>query len=1839
MLLVIPIFFLISISCYAQDPVNSRQSSYFTFIYKISDRQARILYNNVWKVDTTFLQNLYDFFPTDSTYRKTLPVGHYVFVKTVGPNLKYELKSVDNLAMNMLHNRRDLIILFNDPDGRELDDVNAAVGSKKIPFESGIGAYRLPKTNKQGIVSANYQGHISYFKIERSKNRRLSYNFSSNHVFSRRDYIHRGMITFNKPAFKPYDTVRLKGILLTRKGKLTGKNVKVYIEGVGEHPKILGTVSPFRKGAYQFEFVLSDTLNLKLDWFYSFGFKDLKGHTLLSTGFHYEDYTLKNNRYDVRTEQENNKKPAVLYLKGEDTNHMPLFDARAEILLKPGNITKYYKSRMFVPDTLWFHIVKLDAIGETRISVPDSIMPPVAMTYDAVVSFYNSSNERTERVVTLTNDTRKFPVTLTVLNDSLRVTGDLREQLSLVRSRVSGVPSTKLIRLPYAERIDPFVRTYSITNRNEVVADTLHLGLTPDKFQLSQERTADSVIFRSENPRRIPFRFFLFRNNDLIETGATESLNIARKAKASDDYSVSVGYMWGGAPNRNDYYARFDKRNLEIKLDHPDIVYPGQKAVFKINVKDGFGEPVQNVDLTAYAVSKKFEQNTVPNVPSFSEEKYRKTFNDFLVETPNRDASNYIDWPYWKKALRLDTIAFYKLVFPAGGYYEYRLDASTSQVAPIVVRNGKIDPAEVIYVDGQPVYYRDADTREPYSFHISPGDHTIAVRVMSALITVGKVRIESNQKLIFSVDRNHLPAGCIITKMPFHLSTEEREKLSRYFMVVGITSAPGNAYIQQGKILRLMDLQNNRYRYNGLLVGPMYPGPASFTRKDAFHTQFEYQPFFSYDFAEGQLIMRERKVADDLKNSFLWTSEIPSFKDQVRTLASINSYWRELDDHAPLPFSRFPDFLPAGPTGRLTLIGQPNDAKTLSTKAVFVVDLNNPDNYFILEPHLNNVGLYAGTYQAVVVYTDQQYLKADSIQVKANGVTICNLESLKLHPRDTLSVQILNTIRQWSTESFYQIKLRRQELQKVRERFYQSSSDPSFNNTITGKVVSPDGSSLPGVNVIVKGTPIGTVTDSEGNYHISCPANSVLVFSFIGLVTEEAQVIGRSTINMELRSDVTQLSEVVVTGYALEQVSRQFSGAVRGFSTTKRFVRSPRFRSDQLGYFNNDVLHGDAVFKSAVLGLNMPSEPEENQEDASSIKRGALEEVPGNALRKNFRDYAFWKPALVTDQNGEARFEATFPDDITGWNAYVIGVTSKRTGQTGSAIKSYKPLLAQIAQPLFLIDGDSAIAIGKITNYAQSEIHLDRTIRVNSTEVKKSSLIIKDSKIDSIRMKATGTDSLEVFYSVTHDTYSDGELRKIPVYPPGVKEAVGKFMVLEGDTTMVLDFKNSHGPIKLYAQANLYDVVEDEIRFLKDYPYDCNEQMASRLIALLMERKVSGKRFENNREILKAIRKLSSHQSKTGSWSWWGSEGGNAWITLHVAKSLDLAKKEGFELPIDTEALVNYLETSLAQAAVSNKIAIQTYLLEHGGKVEVRELVDSVQRSDTFSFHDKLAAQRIRQLSGERPDWTWINSVRSTTIKGNSYWADGRKNPSDNPVLNTLLVYKMIEKENPQAKELSSLRNYFLEHRAKTWATTYESSLILEAIMPRLLSEKTSRSHTAPALKLSGIAAGHVNRFPFEQTIPAGGVLTIAKSGTEPVYFTAYEEFWNSSPSRSGDEFNVRTRFADSSNVLVQGRPANLLVKMEARGAAEYVMIEVPIPAGCSYASKPQSTVDGEVHREYYNNKVNIYCENMRKGTHWFTIPLLPRYAGAYTINPATATCMYFPTLNGREGLKKVVVK
>lgn len=91
-------------------------------------------------------------------------------------------------------------------------------------------------------------------------------------------------------------------------------------------------------------------------------------------------------------------------------------------------------------------------------------------------------------------------------------------------------------------------------------------------------------------------------------------------------------------------------------------------------------------------------------------------------------------------------------------------------------------------------------------------------------------------------------------------------------------------------------------------------------------------------------------------------------------------------------------------------------------------------------------------------------------------------------------------------------------------------------NTVSGKITDENGEPLAGVNIIIEGTTIGTITNAEGSYSIELPDPDVnLVFSFVGFISQIESVSGRTVIDVVMKEDIASMEEVVVVGYGTQK--------------------------------------------------------------------------------------------------------------------------------------------------------------------------------------------------------------------------------------------------------------------------------------------------------------------------------------------------------------------------------------------------------------------------------------------------------------------------------------------------------------------------------------------------------------------------------------------------------------------------------------------------------------------------------------------------------------------------------
>lgn len=134
-------------------------------------------------------------------------------------------------------------------------------------------------------------------------------------------------------------------------------------------------------------------------------------------------------------------------------------------------------------------------------------------------------------------------------------------------------------------------------------------------------------------------------------------------------------------------------------------------------------------------------------------------------------------------------------------------------------------------------------------------------------------------------------------------------------------------------------------------------------------------------------------------------------------------------------------------------------------------------------------------------------------------------------------------------------------------RSSQSFSSLGEMAQVSGRVVDENGNGFPGVNILVKGTSIGAVTDINGNYTIAVPDNgTVLVFSFVGYSSQEISVGNQTVVNLTLLPDESDLQEVIVTALGIEKPAKSLGYATSNVKSDELTInRTPNLMNSLVG--------------------------------------------------------------------------------------------------------------------------------------------------------------------------------------------------------------------------------------------------------------------------------------------------------------------------------------------------------------------------------------------------------------------------------------------------------------------------------------------------------------------------------------------------------------------------------------------------------------------------------------------------------------------------------------------------
>ncbi len=1955
---------------------DSNTNSDYTYVYKLGPKNAKQIYKKgLSVVNESYFNCLVDSFPENYIYDKDLPQGNYLFVSAHENKLVFEFRSYSNIELRIHNNYSDLVLTLIDSLGHYIDDAKVKMNGLNVSYNKELHAYQRTKTNKRGWLEVYYDGFTTYHylgnKVKKGvRYRRFVYsvpikylyiparllvllpydlvktiinqraqgllyyiykpfkdiylsifrygtygwinqlehtwNFKSNKNYS-------GYMVFSKPKYKPNDTVRFKAFITDKKGNpIHIKDLSVKISSAGRSIKV-GDVHCDHKGAYASEFVLQDSLNLRLDRYCFVKLLSDEGATIMQKSFYYEDYLLKSIDYSMRIENREHLRGRTqyVYLKGTDANDLNVPDGRFNLyVLSCRQYNHIYKEQAFIPDTLFKCSQKLDQKGETIITIPDSVFPAVDLDYKIKTEFLTSDNERITKEKELKYFYDKKEIKLKVSKDSIRFSyqclGSDRPKLVRIKSigNNGALLNVDSIVLPYSMPVNKLIKRYVV--ETDSLIKFFYLKDYIPVLGLISDRGKNTVHLQVDNPGGISFYYFVFNNNSEFIKGYVNELDTIVRIGKTKGCSVAINYVWGGETYKDVYDIPLYKKQLKVEIQQPEVVYPGQKVDLTVNVKDYKNKPVKDVDVTAFGLTRKFKYEPEILQSYDKQQKERVMFADYVSEGDKyfgESSSTNLNYEIWNQRMHLDNIAYYRFRYPENGFVETYMSAddSITQFAPFVYSNGINNQVHFVYVDHD-LRYCSIANNNTYSMLCDSGYHSVELRTNSYVIDLDSVYFKYGSKTLLSVDPLVTSLEVNLHKTTAKLTDSEKFLLRTRFLRFNLQNSYGVIYAEQNGIRYLLkDRDYFRYRYKNekLTVGPFKRGMVNYVCEPYYKEDFEFEPSYEYLISPGKIKM---KTSDHF-----WTypelfdrNKESSYFDMVLSDSIIKSYSQNMEQKRIQNHRNYcnPKSTKNG-NGLLEIeyvLNKKNTEIGTRLQNILVFKDDNPSFLRLYPAGGRKIqDVKPGGYRLFFMMNDSSYFQYKNILVKPFGVNLIRIMESDSLQKDSMSVDIINLInRNWS----FQIKeesslLSKSQAEKnIVSRYNNSAAlDYSYSRTITGNVADENGLSLPGVSIMIKGTDIGTISDMDGNYELKVPENTDgLSFSFIGMKGVDIDLSYGNVVNVEMEEDKTELDDVVVVGYGIQKysslsgsvstVNPSLQGKLAGVNLISgnkpnarifiRGVSSVESSNPPLIIIDGVPVKGDlrdvdpGKIKDMIVLKNEDAVAVYGSKAANGViiintntgkgLKGFVQEnnveVPvqrnnnGYSIRTNFSDEAFWQPLLVTDKNGVASFSSTMPDDITSWDTYALAQGPHKTaGQTTGVIKSFKPVIAQLMMPQFMTEGDSIGVIGKCVNYTADTLLVETSYSVDSLLPDKRTLKLEKINVDTLQLSVIDNDTLSVAYSLTRGNgYIDGEKRQIPVVPQGVKETIGDFYVLRSDTSLAVKIPDSCHNVTLTVDSQPLEIIRREMGHLRHYRHLCNEQASSKLISLLNEQKICallGEDFNYKKDVNKLINKLENGINEDGLWGWWPYCSTECWITNEAIKALVKAQNLGYVVKMNSEVLKRMLVNHWSFCSDREKIYVLDNLSYMRDGVDYKSLLDDVNDS-LFSTMDSLKFALVKHNFGLDVDVKKYVVNRKETLFGNYYWGQPSWSLYDNDVQETLAVYLLIKNDSVYRDWLPKIRNYFFEIRKFSgWRNTYESSMIIDNILPDLMSFSKQPTGTFE-ITLNG-KHDIVKQYPYSIKLEANDKVLIKKRGRQVVFVNLGSDFYNKKPVSEDKYFKINTHFERNGEVLdslIAGEKVDMRVDVNVLKKSGYLMLEIPIPSVCTYASKP-AYCRNESYREYHKDKLCVYYKSLEQGVYHVNIELVPRFTGIAIVNPARMENMYFPVFFGHNKISQINIK
>lgn len=639
------------------------------------------------------------------------------------------------------------------------------------------------------------------------------------------------------------------------------------------------------------------------------------------------------------------------------------------------------------------------------------------------------------------------------------------------------------------------------------------------------------------------------------------------------------------------------------------------------------------------------------------------------------------------------------------------------------------------------------------------------------------------------------------------------------------------------------------------------------------------------------------------------------------------------------------------------------------------------------------------------------------------------------------------------------------------------------------------------------------VAYASGNVSLSIPPRQRTLVLDVRPGASKIEPGGKTTVTVDVRDSsgkaiadaevalvVVDESVLALTGYRLPDPLAAFY-AMRDGGARDHYLRAQVLLATDAsiaqggltgagGAPGGGAKNGEARF--AMADAAPPAPPESPSPTRFAAKRkgksGGEEEGKDDggaiAMRSNFDALALFTPSVKTDGSGHASVPLTLPDNLTRYRIMAVAVAgTKQFGAGDAAITARLPLMVRPSAPRFLNFGDRVELPVVVQNQTDAPMTVDVAVRAHNAELTRGAgRRVQVPANDRVEVRFptaaafAGTARFQVGAVASAAKASDAAQFELPVWTPATTEAFATYGELDSGAVAQpvrapAGVFPQFGGLEISTTSTAVAALTDAVLYLVAYPFECSEQVASRVLAIAALRDVleafRAEGLPPAKALVAAVDrdldKLKRMQTDDGGFSFWG-RGWPSWpyLTIHVTHALERARLEGFKVDKSMlETARTYLRDvekhipSDYPVEVKRTIrAYALYVLAVGGSPDVRKAHALLDTAALAEHPLELVAWLLPTFAGD-PDsrktvaaiHTLLRSKVSETAAGAHFatsYSDGAHLllHSDRRV-DAILLEGLIASD-PKSDLIPKLVRGLLDHRvAGRWSSTQENGFVL----------------------------------------------------------------------------------------------------------------------------------------------------------------------------------------------------